>query len=148
MKNYLFVASILAIVSCSSPSTKNQSGTIAKDFISDPSSLEQLDTNKPLAYLQAVAAAQANKTVSFSKANINEVFEIAKEYKGCIIITGNHTAVKLESLDDCKQSGSWGACMPKGTGYIKKGKLVKQEDYINNIIGRPDDQERVAYFFK
>jgi hypothetical protein len=37
--------------------------------------------------------------------------------------------------------------MPKCEGYIKKGKLNYKSNYMNNIIGIPDNQERVAYFF-
>ena len=37
--------------------------------------------------------------------------------------------------------------MPFVEGYIKKGKLNYKKDYMNNVIGTPDGQQRVAYFF-
>ena len=37
--------------------------------------------------------------------------------------------------------------MPTVEGYIKKGKLNYKKDFMNNVIGIPDKQERVAYFF-
>ena len=82
------------------------------------------------------------------KNNIETVLTEAKTYKNCVIITGNHTIVKILDFDDCKQSSSWGYCMPTAEGYIKKGELVSQEDYINNIIGRPDAQKRTVYLFE
>ena len=38
--------------------------------------------------------------------------------------------------------------MPYAEGYIQKGKLIPQSDYINNIIGRPDLQQRVMFLFQ
>ena len=74
--------------------------------------------------------------------------EEVKNYSYCIIFVSNHTLVKVNDFNDCIQSGSWGACMPKGKGYIIKGKWNYKEDYINNIIGRAGDgQKRVAYLF-
>jgi len=37
--------------------------------------------------------------------------------------------------------------MPHAEGYIKKGGLTYKKDYINNIIGLPDAQERTMYLF-
>jgi hypothetical protein len=83
-----------------------------------------------------------------SKKNIKKVLIKSKEYSNCVIVTGNHTIVKILSFDNCQQSGSWKACMPTVEGYIKKGKLNYKKDFMNNVIGKPDKQERVAYFFK
>ena len=71
----------------------------------------------------------------------------AKEYSNLVITTGNHTIVKIIDINNCKQSGAWGVCMPFANGYIKKGELIWQEGYINNSIGIPDSQVRKAYFF-
>jgi hypothetical protein len=83
-----------------------------------------------------------------SKKNIKKVLIKSKEYSNCVIVTGNHTIVKIISFDNCQQSGSWEACMPTVEGYIKKGNLNYKKDFMNNVIGKPDKQERVAYFFK
>lgn len=55
--------------------------------------------------------------------------------------------VKIKNSMDYKPSRSWSACMPSAEGYVKKGKLIKQDNYLNFIIGTPDSQERIAYFF-
>ena len=38
--------------------------------------------------------------------------------------------------------------MPKVSGYIKKGELQYQNDFMNNVIGLPDNQERYMYLFE
>lgn len=116
-------------------------------FLVDVKSLES-DTNiNPIVAFKNLADGIANDKIVFTKENIKEVLINSRDYTSCVIVTANHTIVKIESLDDCQQSGSWKACMPKCKGYIKKGVLNFKEDYMNNIIGIPDNQERVAYFF-
>ena len=122
--------------------------TIVGDFLNDVTSLEDTDSKQPITAFQEAAASSADKTMSLSKSNVKDVLAEAANYKYFVILIGDHTIVKVENVADCKQSGSWGACMPLGTGYIKKGKLIFQDDYINNIIGRPDSQERTVYLFK
>ena len=84
---------------------------------------------------------------NFILKNIKEVLIKSRDYANCVITTGNHTIVKIESMDNCQQSGSWKACMPYVKGYVKKGKLNYKADYMNNVIGIPDGQQRIAYFF-
>ena len=67
--------------------------------------------------------------------------------KTCIIIVENHTIVKFSDIKKCNYSGSWGMCMPYGEGYIQNGGLKSTNDFINNIIGKPDAQKRVMYIF-
>ena len=88
----------------------------------------------------------AEDKIILSEKNIKIVLIKSKEFSNCVIITGNHTIVKIISFDNCQQSGSWKACMPAVEGYIKKGKLNYKKDFMNNVIGIPDKQERVAYF--
>ena len=59
----------------------------------------------------------------------------------------NHTIVKFSDLKKCSQLNSWGACMPYGEGYISNGGLKGINDYIYNIIGKPDAQKRVMFVF-
>ena len=118
------------------------------EFIRDVQTLES-DTNiNPIETFKELANAFADEKLVFTKDNIKDLLIKSRDYSSCVIVTANHTIVKIESLDDCQQSGSWKACMPKCSGYIKKGNLNFKNDYMNNIIGVPDDQERVAYFFK
>jgi len=116
-------------------------------FLVDVKSLES-DTNvNPIVVFNDLAEKIADYKIFVTKDNIKEVLIKARDFSSSVIVTANHTIVKIKSLDDCQQSGSWKACMPKCEGYIKKGVLNFKEDYMNNIIGIPDNQERVAYFF-
>ena len=83
---------------------------------------------------------------SVNKDNIKDALAKAKDFKNVVITVDNHTIVKLD-VNDCKPSSAWSACMPKAEGYIKKGDLVYQNDYANNIIGLPDGQERLLFLF-
>jgi len=149
MKNFTLIALLIFIMGCSfGPKEKTlpQSG-IVSNFLSDVTSLESVEGNKPIVMFQEAAKKLASKVIPISKDNIKDFLKEARNYKHCVIITGNHTIVKIKDLDKCKASGSWSASMPYAEGYVKKGKLSYKQDYINNIIGMPDTQSRTAYFF-
>lgn len=135
------------------PAPKVEAATSSKSalvsgFLNNISSLEDVEGKKnPIVKFQELAANEASEVMSISKDNIEDVLSKAKQYKNCVITVKDHTIVKITDINDCKQSGSWAACMPYAEGFIKKGDLVPQEDYINNIIGLPNSQERTAYFF-
>ena len=87
--------------------------------------------------------------MELTKENVDEILEIAKEYKSCYITVGIHTIVRITNLEDCSPSGAWGTRMPKGKGYVQRaGVLNEKVDYIKNIIGRPDSQTRKVFLFK
>ncbi|MAX82113.1 MAG: hypothetical protein CL843_18280 [Crocinitomicaceae bacterium] len=149
-KTVLAAVLCAALWSCSNENGSSSESTetaVVTEFLQDVSSLE--GQTKPIQTFVTEAEEAADKTMFVNKANIKEVLDAAKEYAHLVIVTGNHTIVSIdqEGLENCRQSGSWGACMPYAEGYIKKGDLVFQADYINNIIGIPDGQERTAYFF-
>jgi len=153
MKYFILSLLTVLIMSCGSE-TGNNSGLksnpeskLVFDFLENVSTLESVESKNPIVDFQESAEKSAKKVVSISKDNIQEVLETAKEYKFCVIVTGNHTIIKILDLNDCKQSGSWGTCMPLAEGYIKNGDLDHKKNYINNIIGLPDDQIRKAYLF-
>ncbi|NMH87618.1 hypothetical protein [Flavivirga algicola] len=127
-------------------STNSDSDIISK-FLTDISTLEKVENKNPISLFQELAEDKASKVMAVSKDNIKDILSSAKEHSNCVITTGDHTIVKIIDINNCKQSGTWGACMPFAKGYIKKGELIVQEDYINNIIGIPDTQVRKAYFF-
>lgn len=108
---------------------------------------EKVSAYAPVSSAETIAKKLAAKTVLVTKDNITTTLTEAKQYKYGILIVGNHTIVKITDFGKCNTSGSWGACMPYGKGYVKKGTLQEQNDYINNIIGRPDDQVRTLYLF-
>ena len=147
----LYFASIL-IIGCNSKTDVNpeedqfQHNTVSK-FLIDVKSLESDTNTNPIVAFKDLAEEIAEDKIVVSKKNIKKVLIMSKEYSNCVIVTGNHTIVKILSFDNCQQSGSWEACMPKVEGYIKKGKLNYKKDFMNNVIGKPDKQERVAYFF-
>lgn len=145
---YTFVFTLISIlfVACGSDSQSGDQNQIVHDFLDDIHALENVE--KPIESFIAAAEASADKVMSLDKENVADVFEQAKKYDHCVIVTGNHTIVLVDDFENCKSSGSWGACMPFAEGFIKKGDLVRQKDYINNIIGRPDTQKRTVYFFE
>ena len=120
--------------------------TVVSGFLKDINSLKQV--KKPMKTFIAQAEKTADKSILFTKDNIQEVLDEAVNYNGFVIVVEDHTIVKIDDVKNCKASGSWGACMPFVKGFIKKGELKYQEDYCNFIIGTPNAQKRTAYFFK
>jgi hypothetical protein len=145
----LFFASSL-IIGCDSKTNLEVDGNVNNvvyNFLSEVKSLES-DTNiNPIIAFKELAEEISDTKMVVSKKNIKKVLIKSKKYSNCVIITGNHTIIKIISFDNCQPSGSWEACMPLVEGYIKKGKLNYKKDFMNNVIGAPDKQERVAYFF-
>ena len=116
-------------------------------FLKDTYSLLS-DTNKnPIVSFSNLADDFSSKTISLNKNNIGSALVEAKKYSHGVIVVENHTIVKLISFDDCQKSGSWGVCMPKGEGFIKKGNLNYKSDYINNIIGTPSSKKVTLFLF-
>ena len=153
MKIFSFTV-LLSFVFCScinntTPSTEKiiKVKNIVSEFVRDITTLESDSNINPIVTFKDLADEITDDKIVFTRDNIKEVLIKSRDYTSCVIVTANHTIVKIQSLDDCQQSGSWKACMPKCEGYIKKGELNFKNDYMNNIIGIPDNQERVAYFF-
>jgi len=175
MKKSIIILSLLAMFGCkpeketrenNSPSTKTEikkekkavknktkanyntsSNNLVSKFLTDITTLENSEERNPIATFKELAENEASKVYTVSKNNIGEILTTAQQYKHCVITTKDHTIVKITDLKKCIQSGSWATCMPYANGYIKKGRLIPKEDYINNIIGIPDSQERKAYLF-
>ena len=153
--NYIYLLSFasILIIGCNSktdvnPEEDQVQDNIVSKFLIDVKSLESDTNTNPIVAFKDLAEEIAEDKMVVSKKNIKKVLIKSKEYSNCVIVTGNHTIVKILSFDNCQQSGSWKACMPTVEGYIKKGKLNYKKDFMNNVIGKPDKQERVAYFFK
>ncbi|MCU4174452.1 hypothetical protein [Carboxylicivirga sp. N1Y90] len=129
--------------------TSQSNAETLKTFLSDVISFEEvtLDPNRPISKIRQMASVQADTFFVLTKENTAEVLRTAKAYQHCLVFTGSHTIVKVTDLSNCIQSGSWGACMPMGEGYIQRGEMEKKADYINNIIGMPDMQKRVLFLF-
>jgi len=153
MKNIFVLIFAAIMIGCSGNPNEvptNEKTNIASKFITDISSLEsytEKDVN-PISQFIEQANKTADESLQLTKANVQLLLTKAQDYQHAVITTGDHTIIKIIDFDDCKQSGSWGTCMPKAKGYIKKGELVPQNDYINNIIGRPDNEERMLFLFK
>ena len=148
----IFIAALFAIVSCS-PGKGQDEGkqetrkSIVADFIKDITYLESVEANSEIEAFEQEATAVADRMIPLDKDNMASVLVTAKHYKAMVITVEDHTIVKVLDFSDCQPSGSWGTCMPLGEGYVKKGGLIKQRDYINNIIGAYDSQQRTAYLF-
>ncbi len=150
MKNLL---ALLAIAFCFSnliAQDASKAETL-KNFLKGTIDFNAADINQhePLISLRKQAAAEADHAAELTKENIGTSIQEMKDYSNAIIIVGKHTIVKITDVDDCRQSGAWGACMPKATGYVQKqGQLISHDNYLNYIIGVPDSQERTLYLFK
>ena len=101
----------------------------------------------PIEAFRHEARDHASEVIALDRSNIRQALHKAKQYKYCIIVVDNHTLISIKDVENCRQSGSWDACMPYAAGYIQRGGLVPQEDYANNIIGTPDLQERLMFLF-
>lgn len=119
---------------------------VVSNFLKDVNSLK--DVKNPIKKFQEEVAKLGIKKIEFSKDNIAEVLKETENYSTMVIVVLDHTIVKIDSIKNCKNSGSWSVCMPYAKGFMKKGELIYIEDYCNNIIGRADSQKRIAYFFK
>lgn len=149
MKSITFSAIALLLFSFTAVKAQNDNAAIVKEFLKDipAAASEKISAGTPVATVDAIAKKNAAKAISLTKDNIASALAEAKQFKFGIIVVGEHTFVKVADFSKCNTSGSWGACMPYGEGYIKKGALVSQQGYINNIIGRPDAQARTLYLF-
>ncbi len=101
----------------------------------------------PIADIKLLAVEQADFIMDLNKETIKDVFLKAKDYHFCVITVGTHTIARTTDLENCIQSGSWGTCMPMGEGFVQRNGLTNKNDFLNNIIGIPNAQERKAYFF-
>ncbi|MFT3737581.1 MAG: hypothetical protein QM786_02370 [Breznakibacter sp.] len=142
---YAIIAALI-LASCSSPASNTATLTnFVKDEISCGSF--KIDLNDPIASITEMAREQANQTILLKKDNVAQALREAQKYNHALIVVGKHTIVKITDFSDCKKSTSWAANMPYGVGYIKKGDLDKRSDYINQLIGMPDDQTRWLFLF-
>lgn len=137
----------LALNSCSS--TPSSNAATLTNFVQDEISCGsfKVNLNEPIASITQLAREQANQTILLTKENITQALHEAQSHKHALIIVGKHTIVKITDFNDCQKSTSWGASMPYGVGYVKKGDLDKRSDYINQLIGMPDNQTRWLFLF-
>ncbi len=149
MKKITVVIIGVFVLSCSHLFAQTSDGETMKEFLKGIPAFEneKISSLETIQSINNIAKEKAVNMISFSGENIKDVLNEAKQYKYCIIIVEAHTIVKITDFENCSQSGSWGACMPYGEGYIRKGGLMGNKDYINNIIGKPDSQARTIYLF-
>ncbi len=150
MKNILTFLIFFAIIGCGKDKNVLEFKQPIAEFLTNPKILTKVEisTKKPIQQFRDFAEISASKRISINKANINESFDEAQNYNFCIVLVANHTLVKVEDFKTCTPSASWGVCMPKVSGYIKKRQLQYQNDFMNNVIGLPDNQERYMYLFE
>jgi hypothetical protein len=138
---------ILILLSCSHNKKPDQLKHMAGDVVNfNP---ENYSGSQPISQMSKDLEQSADKIISLDKSNMAESLETAKEYSKAYIIIENHTFIKINDLTDCKKSTTWNALMPKGTSLVQKsGDFEKKTDYINYLIGMPDNQSRKMYLFK
>src|SRR5690606_23696131 len=117
---------ILAMATCFIPLATAQ-GDAAKVQVLLNSVLDFDDTKLsvefPILSLQSIASQQADTTLILTRENMASALIFAKGYSKGIITVAHHTVVFIEDWDRCQRSGSWGACMPRGRGLVKKGEM-------------------------
>ena len=145
MKNIIITFFVLAFAACGKQKQTEVSQVELPGYVIDVALLNQ--ESMPIETFMKYANSYAVFKESLNKKNVKALLDKAKETKYNFVLVGNHTVVKITNLSDCKSSRAWGSCMPKGEGFIKKGDLIYKNDYINNIIGLPDNQNRVLYGF-
>ena len=148
MKKLVIIIALFAMIGCSDSNESSSESLIVSNFLSDVRSLDRVNSTNAIVDFVKEAPKLASKTMELTKDNMDEFLTLGKEYDFGVITCGNHTIVRIKDFEDCKTSTSWGACMPYGEGYIKKGDFIYQTDFTNNIIGTPDSQKRVGYLFK
>ena len=141
---FICAVAMLRLTNCSS-SEKKQDSRFNGDILNLDDSL--MDSRQPINAIASLAKRDADKTINLEPENIAKALEEAKNYEGAIIIVGNHTVVKITDFNDCKKSSSWKTNMPSGKGFVQNKGLNKCSDYLNQLIGQPDKQERVLYLF-
>lgn len=152
MRPYFLVLLATAILASCGNNTSENTSEEQENYVSlflnqSPKFAKETNVN-PIETFSAQADKKADKSMKLTKDNIDNALKSAKKYNYAVVVVENHTIVRLVNYEDCQQSGSWNACMPKGEGYIKRGKIESQNDHINNLIGKPDNQQRMLYLFK
>ncbi len=125
---------------------KNTKPNTTLAFLVNVKNLEKDVATNPIEAFKKSATTEAKEVIYITSDNLKTSLNLAKKHDYAVITVEDHTIIKL-NLQDCKPSNAWDACMPKAEGYIKKGDLIYQNDYCNNIIGLPDNQERILYLF-
>ncbi len=146
----LLFTSLLFFMTLGIVKSQDNKAELIKDLTEGVISVNLADIHEssPISSINKLAFDQAAKSIVLNKENISGSLDEAKSYKACIITVGVHTIVLVENLSKTIRSGSWGCNMPWGKGFIQKGSLNFKEDYINNIIGIPDNQRRMMFLFK
>lgn len=151
MKKLALLAAFPLFIACNSngtSSTVTAQNSVAFAFTEDPASALNLEGN-PIVSLIEDAENNSSASMSLDKTNVSEVVEKMKMYSTSIVVVEDHTVVRIVDPNDCKPSGSWNSCMPLAEGYIRQSGTMKPHgDYLNNIIGLPDDQKRTVYYFE
>lgn len=110
---------------------------------------EKLDVSEPIAPLAELLRSKSDTSLLLNKEGMVEGLSLLESYRFAIIVVGNHTIVKITDKNDIRQSGAWGTKVPKGVALIQRsGVLTEKNDYINNLIGVPDNQKRFLFLFK
>jgi len=151
MKKNLFLLLFVVILIIGYSCSQNKKPEKLKGLVGDVIEIdtELLSGSEPISQIATKLENSADKTIIFSKSNITQTLEEAQNYSKVFIVVADHTLIKITDFKDCQKSTAWGTCMPKGTSLIQKsGDFEKESDYINNLIGKPDNQKRKMYFFK
>lgn len=146
IKNWFYLLVFLAMVGCNNQKATPADNEVVDQYLEDVSAIEGMDD--PIEAFARGAGESAAEQMQLTVNNVSSFIDKGKTHARTVIIVEDHTIVTITSFDDCEYSKSWDTCMPRGKGYIKKsGELIDQDDYINKIIGLPENNNQVVYFF-
>lgn len=146
ISSLLFPVLILLMIGCSGDNSAVDSARLF-NASRDIENIKSWEEHNPIEVFLTLATKEADEAISLNEGNMNMSIQKANKYENCIIVVDNHTIVRVENLKNCQASGSWKTCMPIAKGFVQKGELQAKEDFLNNIIGKPDLQQRMMFLF-
>lgn len=150
MKKALYTLVLAStLVACSNNGDQTSSkDSLALAFATDPAMVDGMDGN-PIIAIREDAQSNADESYELNVETVEQFTSDVRTFSSCVVIVEDHTIVRVENSEDCTNSGSWGTCMPMAEGFVRRdGYMLPQDDYINNIIGKPDESLRTVFLFK
>ncbi len=147
MKKFIIILTMAFTLSSHAQNTKI---TMLKGFLSDIINFDgiEFDESQPIISINQIAKNNAAEIIKISHRNIKLALTEAKSFNHCLIIVEHHTLIRIVDYEDCSSSSNWETCMPLSRAYIQKYRVLNEKkDYLKNVIGRPDSQERTMYLF-
>lgn len=147
--NYIYLLFFTSplIIGCNSKTDLNPDGekkqdNIVSKFLRDVKSIESDTNTNPIVAFKELAEEITEDKIILTKKNIKKVLIKSKEFSNCVIITGNHTIVKIISFDNCQQSGSWRLTRDKPLVILTFKRFIQELISLNYLLTDLVHQEK------